>query len=57
MYFLFSIIFKFLLSVNFHEKFNMLKLIRGGEYCKLNNFFWTIGIHHHLIFPYTHEQN
>jgi histone deacetylase 1/2 len=29
----------------------------GGEYRKLNNFFQTIGIHHRLICPHTHEQN
>jgi len=29
----------------------------GGEYCKLNKFFQTFGIHHRLICPHTHEQN
>jgi len=29
----------------------------GGEYHKLNKFFQTIGIHHRLICPHTHEQN
>ena len=29
----------------------------GGEYHKLSTFFQTIGIHHRLICPHTHEQN
>jgi histone deacetylase 1/2 len=29
----------------------------GGEYRKLSIFFQTVGIHHRLICPHTHEQN
>ena len=29
----------------------------GGEYHKLNSFFKTIGIHHRIICPHTHERN
>jgi histone deacetylase 1/2 len=29
----------------------------GGEYKKLITYFKTIGIHHCLIYPHTHEQN
>jgi hypothetical protein len=57
MCFLYSNVFKCLLSVSFPAKLNLFKLIGGGEYRKLNSFFQTIGIHHRLIYPYTHEQN
>jgi 4-diphosphocytidyl-2C-methyl-D-erythritol kinase len=56
MYFLLSTFFKFLLSVSFHEKLNMFKLIWDDEYHKLNSFFQTISIHHHLIYRHSHEQ-
>jgi hypothetical protein len=49
-------VFKHLLNVSFHLKLNV-QTDWGGEYRKLNKFFKTIGIHHQLICPYTHEQN
>ena len=57
MCFLYSNVFKCLLSVSFPAKLNLFKLIGGGEYRKLNSFFQTIGIHHRLICSHTHEQN
>jgi len=55
MYFLFFIIFKLLLSINFCEKIKSVQADWGGEYHKLNTLFQTISIHHRLIYPYTYE--
>jgi hypothetical protein len=29
----------------------------GGEYEKLNSFFYSIGIAHHVLCPHAHQQN
>jgi histone deacetylase 1/2 len=50
-------VFKHLLSVSFHFKLNLFKLIGVVNIVNQINFFQTIGIHHRLICPHTHEQN
>ena len=49
--------FQVLVERQFSRKFKSVQNDQGGEYCKLNSFFQTIGIHHRLICPHTHEQN
>jgi len=55
MYFLFFIIFKLLLSINFYEKIKYVQTDWDSEYHKLNTLFQTISIHHRLIYPSTYE--
>jgi len=49
--------FQTLVERQFSLKIKYVQTDWGGEYCKLNKFFQTIGIHHQLICPHTHEQN
>ena len=49
--------FQTLVERRFSFKIKYVQIYWGGEYHKLNNFFQTIGIHHRLICPHTHEQN
>jgi hypothetical protein len=49
--------FQAFVEVQFLGKNKSIQTGWGGEYHKLNTLFQTIGIHHHLICPYTHEQN
>ena len=49
--------FQTLVERQFSLKIKSVQTDWGGEYCKLNKFFQTIGIHHRLICPHTHEQN
>ena len=51
------IIFQILVERQFLLKIKFVQTDWGGEYRKLSTFFQTIGIHHRLIFPHTHEQN
>jgi hypothetical protein len=56
---LFSIFqrFQVLVERQFSRKIKSIQTNWGDGYRKLNSFFQTIGIHHRLICPYTHEQN
>ena len=47
--------FQVLVGRQFSRKIKTVQTDWGGEYCKLNSFFKTIGIHHRLICPHTHE--
>jgi histone deacetylase 1/2 len=49
--------FQTLVVRQFSLKIKSVQTDWGGEYRKLNKFFQTIGIHHWLICPHTHEQN
>jgi histone deacetylase 1/2 len=49
--------FQLLVERQFSHKIKSVQTDWGGEYLKSNSFFQTIGIHHRLIFPHTHEQN
>jgi histone deacetylase 1/2 len=49
--------FQTLVECQFSLKIKSVQTDWGGEYRKLNKFFQTIGIHHRLICPHTHEQN
>jgi histone deacetylase 1/2 len=49
--------FQALVERQFTTKIKSVRTDWGGEYRKLNTYFKTIGIHHHLICPHTHEQN
>jgi histone deacetylase 1/2 len=49
--------FQVLVVRQFSHKIKSVQTDWGGEYCKLNSFFKTIGIHHHIKCPYTQEQN
>jgi histone deacetylase 1/2 len=49
--------FHVLVVRQFSRKIKSVQTDWGGEYCKLNSFFKTIGIHHCIKCPYTHEQN
>jgi histone deacetylase 1/2 len=49
--------FQTLVECQFSLKIKYVQTDWGGEYHKLNSFFQTIGIHHKLICPHTHEQN
>jgi histone deacetylase 1/2 len=49
--------FQTLVELQFSLKIKSVQTDWGGEYCKLNKFFQTIGIHYRLICPHTHEQN
>ena len=49
--------FQTLVEHQFLLKIKSVQTNWGGEYRKLSTFFQTIGIHHRLICPHTHEQN
>ena len=49
--------FQVFVERQFSRKIKSVQTDWGGEYRKLNSFFKTIGIHHRLICPHTHEQN
>jgi len=49
--------FQALVERQFATKIKSVQTDWGGEYRKLNTYFKTIGIHHRLICPHTHEQN
>jgi len=49
--------FQVLVERQFSRKIKSIQNDCGGEYHKLNSFFKTIGIHHHIICPHTYEQN
>jgi len=49
--------FQTLVERQFSLKIKSVQTDWGGEYRKLSTFFQTIGIHHRLICPHTHEQN
>jgi len=49
--------FQTLVERQFSLKIKPVQTDWGGEYRKLNKFFQTIGFHHRLICPHTHEQN
>jgi histone deacetylase 1/2 len=49
--------FQTLVERQFSLKIKCVQTEWGGEYRKLSTFFQTIGIHHRLICPHTHEQN
>jgi histone deacetylase 1/2 len=49
--------FQTLVERQFSLKIKSVQTDWGVEYRKLNKFFQTIGIHHWLICPQTHEQN
>jgi hypothetical protein len=49
--------FQVFVERKFSQKIKYVQTNWGAEYLKLNSFFKTIGIHHHLICPNTHEQN
>ena len=49
--------FQALVERQFNTKIKFVQTDWGGEYRKLNIYFKTIGIHHRLICPHTHEQN
>jgi histone deacetylase 1/2 len=49
--------FQTLVEHQFSLKIKSVQTDWGGEYRKLSTFFQTIGIHHRLICPHTHEQN
>jgi len=49
--------FQALVELQFDTKIKFVQTDWGGEYRKLNTYFKTIGIHHRLICPHTHEQN
>jgi histone deacetylase 1/2 len=47
--------FQALVKRQFTNKIKSVQTNWGGEHRKLNTYFKTIGIHHHLIYPHTHE--
>jgi histone deacetylase 1/2 len=49
--------FQTLVERQFSLKIKSVQTDWGGEYRKLSIFFQTVGIHHRLICPHTHEQN
>jgi hypothetical protein len=49
--------FQTLVERQFSLKIKFVQTDWGTKYRKLSTFFQTIGIHHRLIFPHTHEQN
>jgi histone deacetylase 1/2 len=49
--------FQTLVEHQFSLKIKSVQTDWGGEHHKPSTFFQTIGIHHRLIFPHTHEQN
>jgi histone deacetylase 1/2 len=49
--------FQAFIERQFSLKIKFVQTNWGGEYRKLNTYFKMIGIHHHVIYPHTHEQN
>jgi hypothetical protein len=49
--------FQCLVERIFNWKITMVQTDWGGEYERLNSFFHTIGISHHVSCPYAHQQN
>ena len=49
--------FQVRVQCQFSWKIKYVQTDWGDEYHKLNSFFQTISIHHHLICPHLHEQN
>ena len=49
--------FQVLVKRQFSCKIKSIQTDWGDEYCKLNSFFQTIGIHYRLICPHTYEQS
>jgi hypothetical protein len=49
--------FQCLVERIFNWKIIMVQTYWGGEYERLNSFFRTIGISHHVSCPYAHQQN
>jgi len=49
--------FQTLVEHQFSLKIKSVQTKWGNEYRKLSIFFQTVGIHHRLICPHTHEQN
>ena len=49
--------FQALIEHQFSLKIKYVQTYWGGEYQKLNMYFKTIGIHHSVLYPHTHEQN
>ena len=47
--------FQALVEWQFATKIQSIQTDWGGEYRKLKTYFKTIGIHHRLICPHTHE--
>jgi len=47
--------FQALVKPQFTTKIKSVQTNWGGEYRKLNTYFKIISIHHHLIYPHTHE--
>jgi hypothetical protein len=47
--------FQVFVERQFSQKIKYVQTNWSGEYHKLNSFFQTIGIHHLLICPHTHE--
>ena len=56
---LFSIFQEFqkLVERHFNRKILTVQSDWGGEYEKLNSFFRSIGIRHHVSCPHAHQQN
>jgi len=49
--------FQTLVERQFSLKIKSVQTDWGGDYRKLSTFIQTVGIHHRLICPHTHEQN
>ena len=49
--------FRNLLSVSLTKKIIAVQSVWGREYEKLNSFFRSIGIEHHVSCPHAHQQN
>jgi hypothetical protein len=49
--------FQCLVERMFNHKIIVMQTYWGGEYEKLNSFFRSIGISHHVACPYVHQQN
>ena len=49
--------FQALVERQFDSKILAVQSDWGGEYEKLNSFFQTLGISHHVSFPHAHQQN
>jgi hypothetical protein len=41
----------------FNRKILAMQTDWGGEYERLNSFFRSVGISHHIFCPHTHQQN
>jgi hypothetical protein len=49
--------FQSLVERMFHQKILAVQTDWGGEYERLNSFFRTIGVSHHVSCPHAHQQN